>query len=157
MMIRFGRLDVREEMMESLTLLSGCTLPVVGLGTYPLKGEQCKQVIKKALDLGYTHLDTAWIYGNQREIGEALRESGVDRSKLFITTKVGQDYLKYDVAIKQADENLQYLQMDYVDLLLVHWPPDDVPMEETNRRLQRDHRRGARPEASASAISPWSK
>ncbi len=117
--------------MESLPLLSGDTMPVVGHGTYPLKGEQCKQVIKKALELGYTHFDTAWIYGNQREIGEALREAGVDRSKLFITTKVGQDYLQYDVAINQAEENLQYLQMDYVDLLLVHWPPPDVPMEET--------------------------
>ena len=142
--------------MESLTLLSGHTLPAVGLGTYPLKDEPCKQVIKQALELGYTHFDTAWIYGNQREIGEALRESGVDRSKLFITTKVGQDYLKYDVAIKQADENLQYLQMDYVDLLLVHWPPDDVPMEEPigafNAIID-----AARPEASASAISPWSK
>ena len=110
--------------MESLTLLSGHTLPVVGLGTYPLKGEPCKQVIKQALELGYTHFDTAWIYGNQREIGEALREAGVDRSRLFVTTKVGKDYLHYDVAIKQADENLQSLQMDYVDLLLVHWPPD---------------------------------
>ena len=116
--------------MESLTLLSGHTLPVVGLGTYPLKGEPCKQVIKQALELGYTHFDTAWIYGNQREIGEALREAGVDRSRLFVTTKVGKDYLHYDVAIKQADENLQSLQMDYVDLLLVHWPPDCVPMEE---------------------------
>ena len=117
--------------MESLPLLSGDTMPVVGLGTYPLKGEPCKQVVKQALDLGYTHFDTAWIYGNQREIGEALREADVDRSKLFITTKVGKDYLQYDVAVKQADENLQLLQMDYVDLLLVHWPPDDVPMKET--------------------------
>ena len=125
------RLDIWESNMESLPLLSGDTMPVVGLGTYPLKGEQCKRVVKQALDLGYTHFDTAWIYRNQREIGEALREAGVDRSRLFITTKVGQDYLQYDVAVRQADENLQLLQMDYVDLLLVHWPPDDVPMEET--------------------------
>ena len=75
------RLDIWESNMESLPLLSGDTMPVVGLGTYPLKGEQCKRVVKQALDLGYTHFDTAWIYRNQREIGEALREAGVDRSE----------------------------------------------------------------------------
>ena len=117
--------------MESLTLLSGCTMPVVGLGTWPLKGQQCKHVIKKALELGYTHFDTAWIYKNQREIGEALREAGADRSQLFITSKIGKDYLQYEVALKQADEILRHLRMDYVDLLLVHWPSETVPMEET--------------------------
>ena len=119
--------------MESLTLLSGHAMPVVGLGTWPMRGNQCKRVIKQALELGYTHFDTAWIYQNQREIGEALREVGADRSKLFITSKVGRDYLQYDVAIEQAYENLEYLQMDYVDLLLVHWPNEAVPMEGTIR------------------------
>ena len=119
--------------MESLTLLSGDTMPVVGLGTWPMRGNQCKEVIKQALELGYTHFDTAWIYQNQREIGEALREVGADRSQLFITSKVGRDYLQYDVAIKQADDILEYLQMDYVDLLLVHWPNETVPMEGTIR------------------------
>ena len=97
--------------MESLTLLSGYSMPVVGLGTWPMRGDQCKEVIKQALELGYTHFDTAWIYQNQREIGEALREVGADRSQLFITSKVGRDYLQYDVAIEQADEILQLLQM----------------------------------------------
>ena len=115
--------------MESLTLLSGHSMPVVGLGTWPMRGDQCKEVVKQALELGYTHFDTAWIYQNQREIGEALREVGADRSQLFITSKVGRDYLQYDVAIEQADENLQLLQMDYVDLMLVHWPNEAVPME----------------------------
>ena len=115
--------------MESLTLLSGHSMPVVGLGTWPMRGDQCKEVVKQALELGYTHFDTAWIYQNQREIGEALREVGADRSQLFITSKVGRDYLQYDVAIEQADENLQLLQMDYVDLMLVHWPNDTVQME----------------------------
>ena len=115
--------------MESLTLLSGHSMPVVGLGTWPMRGDQCKEVVKQALELGYTHFDTAWIYQNQREIGEALREVDADRSQLFITSKVGRDYLQYDVAIKQADENLQLLQMDYVDLMLVHWPNEAVQME----------------------------
>ena len=115
--------------MESLTLLSGHSMPVVGLGTWPMRGDQCKEVVKQALELGYTHFDTAWIYQNQREIGEALREVGADRSQLFITSKVGRDYLQYDVAIEQADENLQLLQMDYVDLMLVHWPNEAVQME----------------------------
>ena len=119
--------------MESLPLLSGHAMPVVGLGTWPMRGNQCKEVIKQALELGYTHFDTAWIYQNQREIGEALREVGADRSKLFITSKVGRDYLQYDVAIEQADDILEYLQMDYVDLLLVHWPNEAVPMEGTIR------------------------
>ena len=128
--------------MKSLKLLSGHTMPVVGLGTWPMRGDQCKEVIKQALELGYTHFDTAWIYQNQREIGEALREVGADRSQLFITSKVGRDYLQYDVALKQADEILEYLQMDYVDLLLVHWPNEAVPMEGTIRAFKRDFRCG---------------
>ena len=69
--------------MESLPLLSGHTMPVVGLGTWPMRGVQCKEVVKQALELGYTHFDTAWIYQNQREIGEALREVGADRSNFL--------------------------------------------------------------------------
>ncbi len=128
--------------MESMRLLSGNEMPVVGLGTWPLKGDQCKKVLKEALGLGYTHIDTAWIYDNHREIGEYLQDTQVSRGDLFITSKIGKDYVSYDDTMVQIDEILTDLQMDYVDLLLIHWPSDSVPMEETFRAFNEIHAAG---------------
>ena len=128
--------------MESLRLLSGQEMPVVGLGTWPLKGVQCKQVLREALGLGYTHIDTAWIYENHKEIGEYLQEADVPRGDLFITSKIGKDYLSYDNTMAQIDEILTDLRVDHIDLLLIHWPSDDVPMEETYRAFNKIHSAG---------------
>ncbi|MDA0746090.1 MAG: aldo/keto reductase [bacterium] len=128
--------------METLELLSGHSMPVVGLGTWPMKEDQCKQAVTSALALDYTHFDTAYMYKNQREIGEALREAGANREELFITSKIWHDHLKYEDALSQADEILQELNMDYVDLLLIHWPNDDVPMEDTFKALKEIHNAG---------------
>ncbi len=118
--------------METIQLASGNTIPVLGLGTWTLRNEQCKAVLKNALELGYNHIDTAWMYANQKEIGEALREMGAVRKALFITSKIWHTHLKYDQVHSQFDECLADLQTDYVDLLLVHHPGDGtVPMEET--------------------------
>ncbi len=118
--------------MEAIRLVSGHTIPVLGLGTWALRGRQCKVVVKKAIDLGYTHIDTAWMYENQRAIGEALQEIGAARDELFITSKIHQTHLKYNEVLSQCEECLEQLQTDYVDLLLIHHPGDGtVPMEET--------------------------
>lgn len=120
-----------------MRLVSGHEMPMLGLGTWDLRGAACKRAIKEALELGYTHIDTAWSYENQKAIGDALREAGADRSKLFITSKVWHTHLHYDGVLKQCQETLRDLKTDYVDLFLIHWPNDSVPMAETFRALKR--------------------
>ncbi len=129
--------------METIRLGSGHAIPVLGLGTWTLRNEQCKTVVKNALALGYNHIDTAWMYANQKEIGEALREVGAIRENLFITSKIWHTHLKYDQVHSQCDECLADLQTDYVDLLLVHHPGDGtVPMEETLSAFNEIHDAG---------------
>ena len=117
--------------MENLELASGHEIPILGLGTWQLKGSQCERIIKVAIELGYTHIDTAWMYQNQTQIGNALHDIGVDRDTLFITSKIWHTHLKHDEVLSQFDVCINDLQMDYVDLLLIHWPSDSVPFEET--------------------------
>lgn len=119
--------------MKTVTLASGHETPLLGLGTWRLSGNDCKRVVKEAIALGYTHIDTAWMYQNQREIGTALRETGVAREDIFLTTKIWHTHLKYGEVLSQFAECLNDLQMDYVDLLLIHHPNDSVPLSETLR------------------------
>ena len=129
--------------METIQLVSGHEIPVLGLGTWTLRDEQCKTVIKKALELGYNHIDTAWMYANQKEIGEALREIGAVREELFITSKIWHTHLKYDQVHSQCNECLEDLQTDYVDLLLIHHPGDGtVSMGETLSAFNEIHDAG---------------
>lgn len=117
--------------MENIKLASGHEIPILGLGTWQLKGSQCERIIKVAIELGYTHIDTAWMYENQTQIGNALHDINVQREDLFITSKIWHTHLKHDEVLSQFDVCINDLQMDYVDLLLIHWPSDSVPFEET--------------------------
>ncbi len=117
--------------MKNITLASGHELPILGLGTWQLKGRQCRRIVKEAISLGYTHIDTAWMYQNQREIGKALRDIHIDREKIFLTTKIWHTHLSHANVLAQFEECLDDLQMDYVDLLLIHHPSDSVPFSET--------------------------
>ncbi len=117
--------------MENVKLASGHEIPILGLGTWQLKGSQCERIIKVAIELGYTHIDTAWMYQNQTQIGNALHDINVQREDLFITSKIWHTHLKHDEVLSQFDVCINDLQMDYVDLLLIHWPSDSVPFEET--------------------------
>ena len=128
--------------MENVGLASGHEMPMLGLGTWQLRGRQCEQIVKEALALGYTHIDTAWMYQNQRAIGNALRDSRVEREKLFITTKIWNTHLRYVDVLSQFDECLGDLQMDYVDLLLIHWPSEEVEFSETFAAFQKLHDAG---------------
>ncbi len=119
--------------MSSIKLASGCEMPLLGLGTWELRGTQCTEVVKRALDMGYRHIDTAHMYKNQDAVGQGLRQSGIDREDVFITTKIWQDALHYDQVMKQFQTCLDLLEVTYVDLLLIHWPNDAVPLEETLR------------------------
>jgi len=105
----------------------GARIPQIGLGTMTLKGDICVQAVKAALQIGYRHLDTAAFYGNEVENGEGLRQSGVKREDVFITTKVRENNLTPENFNKSLDQSLKNLQLPYVDLLLIHWNNKDIP------------------------------
>lgn len=107
-------------------------IPKIGFGTFRLKGQEVIDAVKSAMELGYRHIDTAQMYDNEAEIGQAIRESGVNREDLFITTKVWFDRLKGDDLINSLEESVGRLGLAQVDLALIHWPsPDDeTPMTE---------------------------
>lgn len=123
--------------MQTVKLSSGYEMPILGLGTWQLTGRRCKEAVKKAIELGYKHIDTAWIYDNQENVGDAIKESGVKREKLFITSKVWTDNLRYEDVLEQCKETLNQLKLDYLDLYLIHWPDSDVPLEETFRAFKK--------------------
>jgi diketogulonate reductase-like aldo/keto reductase len=110
---------------------NGARIPAVGMGTMTLKGETCVNAVSAALKLGYRHLDTAERYGNEVEVGEGLRASGVDRKDVFVTTKVYWDKLAPGDFETSFDDSLQKLKLPAVDLLLIHWPSKTVPLADT--------------------------
>ena len=114
-----------------LQLKSGYQMPALGFGTWKLSGPNAKEVVKHALAVGYRHIDTADHYGNHREIGEAIHESGIPRQEIFLTSKVWRDSLHAQAVQSVIGRFLQELNTDYLDLLLVHWPNRDVPIAET--------------------------
>jgi 2,5-diketo-D-gluconate reductase A len=114
-------------------LPSGATVPLLGFGTWRLEGSSAQRCVEEALATGYRHLDTATIYGNEKEVGAGLRASGLARSDVFVTTKCPPD--KASEARAVLEESLSLLGLDAVDLWLVHWPPAD-PVELWERFVQ---------------------
>lgn len=108
--------------VPSLRLNDGHSIPQIGLGTASLNDETVASVIVTAIEAGYRHIDTAYRYGNQRGVGKGVKASGIAREELFITTKLDGEFQGNDRAIAGLDECLKQLDMDYVDLLLIHWP-----------------------------------
>ncbi len=119
-------------MMDMPVVTSGdARIPAIGLGTWDLAGRTCAEVVEQALRLGYRHIDTAEMYGNEREVGEGLRASRIRRDDVFITTKVWQDHLAPAEFERATKESLGRLRLPNVDLLLIHWPSPRVPLAET--------------------------
>ncbi|WP_242785067.1 aldo/keto reductase [Bacillus cereus] len=109
--------------IPTTTLHNGVKMPMIGLGVYKAKeGDEVKQAVKTALEVGYRSIDTATVYENESGVGEAIRESGIPREDLFITTKVWNDDQGYEETLEAFEKSLKKLQMDYVDLYLIHWP-----------------------------------
>jgi diketogulonate reductase-like aldo/keto reductase len=123
--------------MDTLKLLSGDEIPQLGLGTWPLRGRQCAETVRRAVEMGYRHVDTAVFYGNHRGVGEGLRQAGVDRGEVFVTTKVWHDKLSYDDVLAECDRSLDELGLETLDLLLIHWPSPATPLAETLRAFGR--------------------
>ncbi|MGP4788291.1 aldo/keto reductase [Psychrobacter sp. 1Y11] len=108
-------------------------IPVLGLGTWQSTGDDCVKVVSQALQMGYEHIDTAQAYGNEKQVGQGIKQSGVARDKFFLTTKIFPDDMKFEPEKLKASaqHSLKDLDTDYVDLLLLHWPDDRVPLSET--------------------------
>jgi 2,5-diketo-D-gluconate reductase B len=132
-------------MTESVTKIvtQGIELPKLGLGTYRMQGDTCRQAVESALSLGYRHIDTAEMYGNEEAVGAAIAASGVKRSELHVTTKVWNENLAPDAIRRSFDASLKKLKLDFVDLYLVHWPARNMSQPaifETFARLQEEKR-----------------
>lgn len=111
--------------------IQGVNVPEIGLGTFQLIGREATKIVKQALNLGYRHIDTAQSYKNEREVGEAINRSHVDREEIFLTTKIWHTHLEKKDVLKITEESLKALDTPYVDLLLVHWPNKEVDIEKT--------------------------
>lgn len=117
--------------MQHYTLSNGVTIPKIGFGTWQIPdGDEAYKAVRHALETGYTHVDTAQIYGNEASVGRAIADSNLAREEIFLTTKVWNDKHDYDLAKASIEESLEKLGVDCIDLLLIHWP---------NPKAIRDH------------------
>tara|TARA_Y100001970_G_scaffold275598_1_gene377059 strand:+ start:125 stop:955 length:831 start_codon:yes stop_codon:yes gene_type:complete len=104
-------------------LNDGNTMPIFGIGVWDSKpGKECYDAVSYALKKGYRHIDTAEMYGNEKDVGSAIADSGIAREKIFVTTKLWDSNLGYDHALKAFDVSLKKLNLEYIDLYLIHWP-----------------------------------
>jgi diketogulonate reductase-like aldo/keto reductase len=109
----------------------GARIPLLGLGTWELRGRTCARIVEQALRLGYRHIDTAQLYENEREVGEGLRASGMRRDEVFIVTKIWPTHFSPPELERAAKDRLARLRLPDVDLLLLHWPNPRIPLSET--------------------------
>ena len=110
---------------------NGARIPLIGLGTWDLRGRTCARLVEQALRLGYRHIDTAEMYDNEREVGEGLRGCDIKRDEVFITTKIWPSHFAPRELERTAKESLVRLRLSEVDLLLLHWPNPQIPLSET--------------------------
>jgi diketogulonate reductase-like aldo/keto reductase len=120
----------------------GAAIPALGLGTFRSEGEACVRAVSEAIRVGYRHIDTARMYGNESEVGQGIRASGLPREQLFVTTKVWVEDIADGDLQRSAEASLKRLGLDAVDLLLIHWPNRTVPLESSIRGLCDAKRRG---------------
>jgi len=123
-------------MADQRTLTAnGASIPKLGFGTWKLKGDEGAEAVKIALETGYRHIDTAQVYENEGAVGAGLQASGVAREDVFVTTKVWMDRYRAGDLATRVRESVERLKSDYVDLLLLHWPNEEVALKETIQAL----------------------
>lgn len=115
--------------VPNITLNNGTEIPQLGFGVYQIKPHETKGATLKAFEIGYRHIDTAQMYRNEQPVGEAVRESGLDRSDVFITSKLNNGFHAHDDAIKAFDKSLERMGFDYLDLFLIHWPLPGIDVD----------------------------
>jgi diketogulonate reductase-like aldo/keto reductase len=128
--------------MDQFVEANGARIPLIGLGTWDLRGKTCARMVEQAIGLGYRHIDTAAMYGNEEAVGEGLRASGVPRDKVFVTTKVWSSDLRPIDFERSARDSLKKLKLPSVDLLLIHWPNPSIPLKDTIGALCKMKREG---------------
>jgi 2,5-diketo-D-gluconate reductase B len=111
--------------------VQGVSVPRLGFGTWQIEGSDATEAVRDALEIGYRQIDTARAYGNEAEVGAGIAQSGMDRADIFLTTKVFPGDFEPEALKAAAEDSLRSLQTDYVDLLLLHWPDESVPLERT--------------------------
>ena len=120
----------------------GARIPKLGLGTWQLEGQACRETVAEALSLGYRHLDTAQGYENEEQVGQGLADSGVPRERVWVTTKLWVDDRSREEVVQTARESRTRLGLDAIDLLLIHWPPQRVPLEPSLEALREVQEQG---------------
>lgn len=111
--------------------VQGVNIPEIGIGTYRLYGRECQKAVSEALSIGYRHVDSAQMYKNEKEVGDAIYSSSVNREDVFLTTKVWHTNLEHDDVLQSVEDSLRQLRTPYVDLLLIHWPNDQFSIQQT--------------------------
>jgi 2,5-diketo-D-gluconate reductase B len=133
--------DIHKESVPAVEA-KGARIPLLGLGTWDLRGRVCARVVEQALRLGYRHVDTAEMYDNEREVGEGVHASGVKRNEIFVTTKIWPTHFAPREFERAARDCLVRLRLSEVDLLLLHWPNPQIPLAETLGALSKVKRDG---------------
>jgi len=122
--------------MKYVELNSGDQMPLLGLGTWQLRDQKCVDSVKMAIEIGYNHIDTADGYDNHQSVGKGIKESEIGREELFITSKLKPENLYYEDIKADAQRFLDELDIEYLDLILIHWPNEDIPLEESLKALK---------------------
>ncbi len=129
--------------VPTIRLNNGVEIPQLGFGTYQIKPDETKEAVLAALEVGFRHIDTAEMYGNEKQVGEAVRASGLDRGEVFVTSKLNNGFHAYGDALKAFNQTLEDLGFDYLDLFLIHWPlPAVGDYVETWRAMEEIYRSG---------------
>lgn len=126
--------------VPTLEMKDGNSIPQIGLGTYRLKGKECQNAAEIALENGYNHIDTAEMYENETEVGKAIRK--INRGDLFTTSKVWPNNLHYEDVLNACESSLNRLGTPYLDLYLIHWPNEAIPLDETLDAMKELHDEG---------------
>lgn len=126
--------------MQYVTLNNALKMPILGLGTWTLRGKECEESVRTAIEVGYRLIDTAQMYENEREVGSAIKSCGIPREELFITTKICSPNNSYEKTKKAIEKSLEELQLDYIDLLLIHEPYEES--QEMYRAMKEAYKEG---------------
>ncbi|MFC8225062.1 aldo/keto reductase [Streptomyces sp. NPDC057287] len=129
--------------VPSLTLNNGVEIPQLGFGTFQIPPEDTRETTLAALEAGYRHIDTAQMYGNEKEVGQAVLDSGLDRADVFVTSKLDNGAHAYDDALQAFEGTMEKVRLEYLDLFLIHWPlPDRGDFVETWKAMEEIYRSG---------------
>ncbi|MFD8565808.1 aldo/keto reductase [Streptomyces sp. NPDC057694] len=141
--------------VPTITLNNAVEIPQLGFGTFQIPPEETRGTTSAALEAGYRHIDTAQMYGNEKEVGQAVRDSGLDRADIFVTSKLNNDAHAPDDALRAFDVTMEKLGLDHLDLFLIHWPvPDKGDFTQTWKALEEIYRDGRAKAIGVSNFQP---